>query len=526
MNHMRRALLVVISLTLLLAGCSQPDGQEAPRTSLQGVITDPSGAPVASAAVTLNPVGDQETSGILRTTSDQAGAYSFITADAGTYNLLVTTGDGRGSFKADITITGTATVTVNIEVTPLGAISGVATLEGRPADSAGIDVYIPGTSFLAKTADNGNFRLGGVPAGTYDVYADAPGHKRATAAGVAVTTGTTTSLPATITLEPENYAPQAAFTAQLDGNTLTVDASSSTDQDGSIISYAWYFGDGTTGSGAIAQHTYSTVGTKAVTLTVTDNGGRTSSLTKQVEVVEIQPIVQQLEATTNASTPITSVDLVPGGTAHFEITVDSTVSTAGTALYIELNDAFPMEVVWQGDTYYSSSSDYFSLNPVAPAASGLLKPNDISVSVMCRGSCVIVESVASSALVSVTNPTATTATFDLFAFTQDFQDTNEPGNDAPSGAVQLQLNIDEIGALELIGDVDYFLVDAAGTVSFVSISLIEMVAHVHDASGQRLSGPFSPGSQFHVEAGEYIRVEAATQTAAASANSLYFLMLE
>lgn len=524
MNRVAHSLLVVISLALLLAACSEPgDGSKAPMTSLQGVITDAGGAPVPSAAVTLNPVGGQGTSGILRTTSDQTGVYSFSDTGPGTYNLLVTTGDGRGSFKADIAITGTATVTVHIQVTELGAITGIAILEGSPAASAGIDVYIPGTSFLAKTADNGNFHLSGVPAGTYDLYADAPSHKRATITGVAVATGTTTNLPATITLAPENYAPIAAFTTQIDGALLTVDASNSTDPDGSIVNYAWDFGDGATATGVTAWHTYETVGTKTVTLTVTDDGGRSASLTQQVEV---ETVVTHLAATTDPGSPLTNVTIAPHGTVHFEIDVSPAVAAAGAALYVELDRDLPTEVVWAGDTYYSASSDYFSLDPIGPAASAMLKPNAIALLTACRGSCVILESAASTALVSVTNPTDASVAVSLYAFTEDFQDTNEPGNNTPSGAVPLSLGSAESGALETIGDIDYFQVNADGELGLWGNATINIVFYLYDAAGQEQAS-FSPNSSIvGIPLGWYIRVEAANQTAAASANSAYYITLE
>ncbi len=52
--------------------------------------------------------------------------------------------------------------------------------------------------------------------------------------------------------------------------------SASTDSDGSIVSYEWDFGDGSSGSGATTSHTYTQAGTYTASLTVTDNGGLSS----------------------------------------------------------------------------------------------------------------------------------------------------------------------------------------------------------------------------------------------------------
>jgi PKD repeat protein len=64
--------------------------------------------------------------------------------------------------------------------------------------------------------------------------------------------------------------------------------SSSSDPDGSIVSYAWQFGDGTTGFGVTTQHAYAVAGTYTVRLTVTDNDGATNTTTRQV-VISAQP---------------------------------------------------------------------------------------------------------------------------------------------------------------------------------------------------------------------------------------------
>jgi PKD repeat protein len=83
---------------------------------------------------------------------------------------------------------------------------------------------------------------------------------------------------------PANQPPTAAFTVNNSDLKITTDGSGSSDPDGQIATYAWDFGDGGTGSGATASHTYAAAGTYTVKLTVTDDGGLTDSTTKSVTV--------------------------------------------------------------------------------------------------------------------------------------------------------------------------------------------------------------------------------------------------
>ncbi len=55
--------------------------------------------------------------------------------------------------------------------------------------------------------------------------------------------------------------------------TVTFNASNSTDLDGDIISYDWYFDDGDTDSGSDVNHVFTSSGDYAVTLTVTEKDG-------------------------------------------------------------------------------------------------------------------------------------------------------------------------------------------------------------------------------------------------------------
>jgi PKD repeat protein len=87
-----------------------------------------------------------------------------------------------------------------------------------------------------------------------------------------------------VALTYANQLPVAAFTGQTSAITLTAnfDAHSSYDPDGTIVSYNWNFGDGETGSGITASHTYAASGTYTVTLTVEDNLGATDTEVKSV----------------------------------------------------------------------------------------------------------------------------------------------------------------------------------------------------------------------------------------------------
>ena len=94
---------------------------------------------------------------------------------------------------------------------------------------------------------------------------------------------TNTQSQTVITTDPNN-PPVASFTFSCVRLTCSFNGSGSKDNDGSITSYAWNFGDGTAGSGAVVTHVYRTAGTFVVTLTVTDNGGAASAQSNSVMI--------------------------------------------------------------------------------------------------------------------------------------------------------------------------------------------------------------------------------------------------
>jgi len=103
--------------------------------------------------------------------------------------------------------------------------------------------------------------------------------------------GATDSTTKNVTVtETTNQSPTASFTANPTSGVaplaVSFNASSSSDSDGSITSYAWDFKDGNTGTGETINHTFSSTGSYNVKLTVTDNKGAIGSTTKTITVTK------------------------------------------------------------------------------------------------------------------------------------------------------------------------------------------------------------------------------------------------
>ncbi len=82
-------------------------------------------------------------------------------------------------------------------------------------------------------------------------------------------------------------APTAAFTWSCSAQSCAMNASSSTDADGTVTAYAWDFGDGTSGNGVTVSHAFGAAKVYDVKLTVTDDGGTTGSVTVAVDASSV-----------------------------------------------------------------------------------------------------------------------------------------------------------------------------------------------------------------------------------------------
>ncbi|HVQ86813.1 MAG TPA: PKD domain-containing protein [Actinomycetes bacterium] len=111
-----------------------------------------------------------------------------------------------------------------------------------------------------------------------------------------------------------NTNPTAAYTVNCFGLDCSFNGSTSSDPDGSIVDYAWNFGDTGTGSGQQAAHTFAAGGTYPVSLKVTDNRGGTNTISTNVTVSPVNTsIVPSASGTYASSSKATHNWTVPAG---------------------------------------------------------------------------------------------------------------------------------------------------------------------------------------------------------------------
>jgi C1A family cysteine protease len=127
--------------------------------------------------------------------------------------------------------------------------------------------------------------------------------------------------------------------------TVTFDGTGSIDPDGDSMTYAWDFGDNTTGQGPTPTHSYSAQGTYGVTLTVMDTTGHIGTDSGLVGVGE-EPLL--IDATGNLG-----IDITVKNTVDYEVTnLDWVVNISGHVLPRITNGSIPQLSYQQKYTYH------------------------------------------------------------------------------------------------------------------------------------------------------------------------------
>jgi PKD repeat protein len=226
---------------------------------------------------------------------------------AGNYYVRVR-GTGKGDLATGYSNYGSLGVyfLVGTVIDPSGTVPPVAAASATPATGdAPLNVQFssaqssdPDGSIVGHHWDfgDGTTSTAANPAHTYN----AVGQYTVTLT-VTDNSGLTDDTSLTVSVLVPNILPVAIASATPNSGyaplTVTLSGANSYDTDGSIVSYAWNFGDGTTGSGATVQKTYTGAGNYTATLTVTDNRGATATSTVGIQsqpdpnaVVRVQSI--------------------------------------------------------------------------------------------------------------------------------------------------------------------------------------------------------------------------------------------
>lgn len=227
------------------------------------------------------------------------------------------------------------------------------------------------------------------------------------------------------------------------------------------------------------------------------------------------------------------VAISPGQSQVFRVAPGAAVNA--DLVYVELDRDIELEVL---PTSYQSvifsandrsrfARERFGIQSVDAATEQGLESQAVLTNITCRGSCVIQRgsSVSGEFFVRVRNDSGTTSNVSLFAYGDSFGDGTEPANN--STATAPVLGAFDSGAIETVGDVDFWLTSATGNVNFrTATNGPALQAFIVDASGNVVAGggPFTHGQNIPVFAGDFIRVWTTdSRFAASSARSRYDL---
>lgn len=264
---------------------------------------------VAGTPIVFSSEGSSDADGTIVSFAWDFGDGSTATGASPTHTY-----QAEGTFTVTLTVTddgdatGTASTTATITPAPVppSANSG-----GPYSGTVGTPISFDGTgssdadgtiAAFAWDFGDGGTATGATPSHSYSV--DGTFTVTLTVTDNDGLTGVD-STTATINPAGANTPPVARANgpyAGTEGSAVQFSSSGSIDPDGSIVAYAWDFGDGMTSATANPQHVYVAAGTYTVTLTVTDDAGDSSSDTTSAV---IEAIVVNSPPTADAGGPYT-----------------------------------------------------------------------------------------------------------------------------------------------------------------------------------------------------------------------------
>src|SRR6266403_1787527 len=158
-NHASRMLSVVAGMLVALLLLLSPVAAHAQNYagSVRGAVTDPSGAAVVGATVTLRDVGTNASS---QATTTELGAYSFPAVSVGVYEVIVKAGSFKEFLARNVEVHVSTATEVDAKL-ELGASNEVVTVEASDIQvqttTADVGAVIEGTQVRELPLNGRNF---------------------------------------------------------------------------------------------------------------------------------------------------------------------------------------------------------------------------------------------------------------------------------------------------------------------------------------------------------------------------------
>ena len=210
-----------------------------------------------------------------------ASSLVHIFTEEGTFNASVTVRDARGAVGA---LAPVPVLVIDQHPVPIIETDGTAIHAGVPAVFSSERSYDPDGVIEGRSWDFGDGGLALGPVVSHVFSAPRSYIVRFTVVDGAGYYNITT-LQVGVINDPPSARIFASSRVLLSGETVILDAYSSTDGDGRILAYEWSFGGTGSGTGPVANCTFSAPGTYLVTLNVTDDMGVSNSTTIEIYVL-------------------------------------------------------------------------------------------------------------------------------------------------------------------------------------------------------------------------------------------------
>ncbi len=236
--------------------------------------------------------------------SKESGSAFFEKLDPGFYDILCDAGDGRTKTQKNVKVNAGENSAVSI-VLPQADLGGASrklffkvTDKGSGEELEGVHAVIRMNGDWFKSIDTNSEGLPSVliPIGSQDASKDftAALSKEGYIMKIAdlpvlAKNASATSIKLSKKIAPANFLPIALFTADkfngVGSLDVSFDSSASFDPDGVIVSFDWDFGDGESSTLVNPQHSFDEVGNFTVSLTVKDNDGAESTVSRLFQVL-------------------------------------------------------------------------------------------------------------------------------------------------------------------------------------------------------------------------------------------------